>query len=408
MLLAMIVLIVLKILGFVYWQSTSLLDNTLFESTSSRTPRSPVLEIDIISIGSNARPSYLDAQERTFRSHVAIRDFHRITEANDFEAECHSSLQINQIKKIVQFCRRKGSPVLDRHPYLKQMQQRHFVLFQSIKRKSNPAGWMCAQKRPADGFYAVLSSYKDTGKSLPDYLFIMDDDTYVNMKEVVPFLQTTYPAHEAYAVAGCMIRTEFDVTFPYGGYATILSRPAIENFLKPLFCAQYQYNSKNVTKTTADDDDFTSLACWRLSQDPVGEASVFVEGMSVAELMYAYVNRFDYTGIDQWNTTSVGFCMHSDWALGYFINYYHISVHSDTPTVFANVLEDRLRGYNNSLTYWSKRIPPIAQKAERKGCWNEKELCQASSHFCHYMTPDAMDKFHNATRELTPDQFRQL
>jgi hypothetical protein len=318
------------------WESASLLDisSLVTRVTAKVTPpteqstsfRSPV-EIDIISIGSYTRPSYQDAQERTFGSHVAFRDFHRITEANDFEAECHSSLKVDQVEQIVQFCRSK-SPVFRQHPQLKKMKG-NYANFKWLLKKSNPPGWMCAQKRPFDGFYAVLSSYKDTGKSLPDYLFIMDDDTYVNMNEVSPFLQATYPANEAYAVAGCMIRSrmhEHNFTNPFGGWGTILTRPAIENFQKPLFCAQYQYSSKNVTPTTAGDDDFASLACWRLSQDPVGEASVFVEGMSVAELMHAYVKRFDYTGISHWKATSVGFCMHSDWVWGYFVNFYFISV----------------------------------------------------------------------------------
>jgi hypothetical protein len=418
-----ILLMVILLIGFVLyqqdqtsWESASVLERTsllvslakatatlpIEQSTSLRSP----VEIDIISIGSNTRPRYQDAQERTFGSHVAVRDFHRITEANDFEAECHSSLKVKQVKQIVQFCRTKA-PVFGQHPHLKRMKE-HYANFNWLLKKPNPPGWMCAQKRPSDGFYAVLSSYKDTGKSLPDYLFIMDDDTYVNMNEVSPFLQIAYPAHEAYAVAGCMIRSrmfEHNFTIPFGGWGTILSRPAIENFQKPLFCAQNQYNSKNITLTTAGDDDFTSLACWRLSQDPVGEASVFVEGMSVAELMHAYVKRFDYTGVRNWKATSVGFCMHSDWVWGYFVNFYHISVHADTPK-FAHLLEDRLRGYNDSLIYAGKQTAKV--KAQQKECLNKKEECQASSHICHYITPDAMDKLHGTVRELAPDHFRQL
>jgi hypothetical protein len=103
--------------------------------------------------------------------------------------------------------------------------------------------------------------------------------------------------------------------------------------------------------------------------------------------MHAYVKRFDYTGVGNWKTTSVGFCMHSDWVWGYFINFFHISVHSDTPNVFANVLEDRLRGYNDSELYAGKQTPAV--KAKMKVCWNEIGQCQASSPICHYMTPDA-------------------
>lgn len=379
------------------------IEQSAFTSTITNSFRSPV-EIDIISIGSNTRPRYQDAQERTFGSHVAVRDFYRITEANDFEAECHSSLQVKQVQQIVQFCKAR-SPVFNQFPHLKRMKD-HYANFKWLLKKSNPPGWMCAQKRPADGFYAVLSSYKDTGKSLPDYLFIIDDDTYVNMNEVSPFLQTAYPVQEAYAVAGCMIRSriyEHNFTIPFGGWGTILSRPAIENFQKPLFCKPYQYNSKNVTLTTASGDDFTSLACWRLSQDPIGEASVFVEGMSVAELMHAYVKHFFYTEILHWNATSVGFCMHSDWVWGYFVNFYHVAVHSNNPK-FEHLLEDRLRGYNGSLIYAGRQTAKV--KAQQKECVNKEEHCQASSHICHYITPDAMDNLHGAVRELAPNQFR--
>jgi hypothetical protein len=79
------------------------------------------------------------------------------------------------------------------------------------------------------------------------------------------------------------------------------------------------------------------------------------------------------------------------------------SVHTDTPK-FANLLEDRLRGYNDSLIYAGKQTAKI--EAQKKECLNQKEQCQASSHICHYITPDAMDKLHGAARELAPDHFR--
>jgi hypothetical protein len=45
----------------------------------------------------------------------------------------------------------------------------------------NNAGWMCAQKRPVDGLFNVLQNYKDGAMEAPQYLFIIDDDTYINM-----------------------------------------------------------------------------------------------------------------------------------------------------------------------------------------------------------------------------------
>jgi hypothetical protein len=115
------------------------------------------------------------------------------------------------------------------------------------------------------------------------------------------------------------------------------------------------------------------------------------------------VKRFDYTGIRHWKTTSVGFCMHSDWVWGYFVNFYHIAVHANNPK-FEDLLEDRLRGYNGSQMYSGTQNAKV--KAEQKECLNQKEQCQASSHICHYIMPDAMDKLHGAARELAPDHFR--
>jgi hypothetical protein len=125
--------------------------------------------------------------------------------------------------------------------------------------------------------------------------------------------------------------------------------------------------------------------------------------MSVAEILHAYVKRFDYTGIHNWKNTSVGFCMHSDWVWGYFVNFYHIAVHSDHRG-FEDSLEDRLRGYNDSLFYFGEQTAWI--KAQRKECLNLREQCQASSHICHYITPDAMDKLHGTVRELAPGHYR--
>jgi hypothetical protein len=152
---------------------------------------------------------------------------------------------------------------------------------------------MCAQKRPSDGFFATRSSYKEIDTSLADYLAVMDDDTYMNMNNAAPFLQTAYPSHEAHAVAVRMIRSrvsEHNFTMPFGGRGT---RPAIENFQEPLYCQQYQYNHNTTLAPVLSSgdsdgkDDFTNLACWRLSQDSIGEAAVFVERMSVAELILA-------------------------------------------------------------------------------------------------------------------------
>jgi hypothetical protein len=52
---------------------------------------------------------------------------------------------------------------------------------QKVLNPKNNAGWMCAQKRPVDGLFNVLQNYKDRAMDIPLYLFIIDDDTHINM-----------------------------------------------------------------------------------------------------------------------------------------------------------------------------------------------------------------------------------
>jgi hypothetical protein len=374
----------------------------LSTTTSFRSP----IEIDIISIGSKTRPRYQDIQERTFGSHVAVRRFHRINEAHDYDADCHSKLKLNQVQQIVRFCRRKDSELDPYHHYNKM--RTNFANFQWLMKKPNPAGWMCAQKRPADGFYNVLSNYKDNA-SLPDYLMIMDDDTYMDLEKVAPFIQKEYPADTAYAVAGCMIRSrirEHNFTIPFGGWGVIFSRPAIENFQKPLFCEPFRNNTSKAyapppPSVSGADAGFTQLACWRLYQDSIGELPLFSDGMSVAELMHAYVKRYSYTAIADWQNT--GFCMHSDWVWGYFTNFYHIAIHTETPK-FANILEDRMRGYNDSLIYAGRQTAKA--KAQKKECWNSGKDCTSAASICHYVTPEQMESLHKDIRDREPNHYR--
>lgn len=352
-----------------------------------------VLVIDIVSIGSQSRPQYQDAQELTFGSHVTVRNFFRITEADDLETSCHSNLTLDDVVGITRFCRRRSRQIVKKHFHLSSM-RRNYATGRWLEKKKNPVGWMCAQKRPADGFRRVLKMYENT-TTIPDYLFVMDDDTYVNMANVTNFLPGNYPADQALAVAGCMIRSDLvkhNFTIPFGGFGMIFTRPAIENFLRPIHC---QNRSEN------NDDEFLRLACWRLSQNPIGELPLFKEGMNVVDLMQAYVSNQPYQNYKEWN--EVGFCLHSDWLWGYFVNFYHIAVRTVDPT-FRHLLEERLRGYMDSLIYAGGQTSAV--RPERKECDNKADKCTADSHLCHYVTPDQMRNLHDVARQQTPYQFR--
>jgi hypothetical protein len=75
-----------------------------------------------------------------------------------------------------------------------------------LMKKFNPVGWMCAQKRPLDALHSLLQQYQQVKTSLSDYLFIIDDDTWVNIDAIVPFIVKEYPSTGAHAVAVCLAR----------------------------------------------------------------------------------------------------------------------------------------------------------------------------------------------------------
>jgi hypothetical protein len=56
-----------------------------------------------------------------------------------------------------------------------------------LEKKANPSGWMCAQVRPYSGLLKAYKHYKKSQQALPDYLIIIDDDTYYNMELFVSY-----------------------------------------------------------------------------------------------------------------------------------------------------------------------------------------------------------------------------
>jgi hypothetical protein len=244
--------------------------------------------------------------------------------------------------------------------------------------------------------------------SIPTYLVVVDDDTYLNMPNVIQTLSQEYPAWDdaAHVVAGCMVREriqEVNFTFPFGGWSTIFSARAIQNFIRPIYC-----NSSN-NHVLSDfpeeigeehDNEFVTAACLRLSQNLIGEAALFQNGMSAADLMNAYVTHYPYLEIDQWRnrsganaTKGVGYCLHSDWLVGYFVNYYNIASrhHEDNKPDYPHNL---LQGYRGSTMYTGKKTEQV--KSQYKECNHDSnEKCTSSAHICHYVTPDHMRTLHH-------------
>ncbi|KAL7579666.1 hypothetical protein ACA910_021816 [Epithemia clementina (nom. ined.)] len=400
--------------------------------------------IDVLSVGCRLQHELQQAQQDTFGSHPSVRHFYRATEDDDTEQSCVATMNENRVWKLAKVCQQRPKP----YPILDQL-ARHYFSPMTLVEKSNPVGWLCAQKRPFDGFRRMITKYQyaNAMEHLPDYLLVVDDDTWVNLYNVVPFLTQTYPSQSAHVVAGCLMQTKaqvFNFTVAYGGYGFVFSKAALRNMLQPLRCPVLMMND-TVTDTNtsgsepplppSDDDGddysndyFTKLACWRLQQNGIGELPLFRDGMSIADLMHAYVFDQPFEQAKRWN--AAGFCMHSDWAWSYFVNFYHIAqpVASShyvknnnnnnqvddssssplTPTP-PEVLYDRLEGYNHSVVHtWSPNTYR-SQYDNLQQCLNGIDLglhpksgsstdgnahCDETAHFCHRITPSHMRQLH--------------
>lgn len=261
-------------------------------------------KIDMVSIGSTHRPHLQDAQEQTFGTHPFVRQFARFSEVNDTEHDCSAQLTTAQVERVVEHChsreRFQDAPP-DDYSFLRQKVD-DYVGMDFIKKKrapASPAGWLCAQKRPIDALYNVIRSYNESLARFPDYLFIMDDDTWINLPRVARELKRDYSPHRAVAAAGCLLHSRtMNFSYPFGGWSTIFTRKALENFVRPVYCA------------IRAEDRWTGKVCHRLQENQAGERILFREGMSILDLMYKYSFDQPFLEVNQWNMA--GFCMHSE------------------------------------------------------------------------------------------------
>ena len=415
--------------------------------------------IDILSTGSQKLAQLQDAQRQTVGSHRAVRYFYGASEADDTEPNCDKRLKPSRAHRVSYTCRRRN---YDQYPVLAKLAQR-FILGPKLMRKSNPSGWLCAQKRPIDSFMNMVQKYNyttnangiNTTSNLPDYLLVMDDDSWLNLDNVLQVLPVQYPSSEPRIIAGCMIVMDdmIDFTLPHGGFGMLFTKAALERFLQPITCEtlpeslsdekkQNDTASSNTTlqpppisgNTTEHHQqqqvptDFESMACWRLQQNGIGERRVFRNGMSIAQLMHAYATHQPFNDVFEWD--SVGYCLHSDTAWAYFLNYYHIAArpshggHFSSQKITASgaahdegyLLSDRLVGYNHSqMKFWGKnKGNPDLWRQCRNGNDFDPQIptgngnCGVDAHFCHRITAPHMKKLHGWNQQRHAHNYRTV
>lgn len=359
---------------------------------SSRNTKHDGLVVDMMSIGSKTRIHYQETQRTTFASHKSVRFFFNITESDDADPTCSDNFAPEDAYAVSDICHKRH---WRSNQFLMRYLRGPYARKRWLKNKAAPHGWMCAQVRPSHGLRKVIDKYRALqpthgDKALPDYLFIADDDTYVNFEHFEQYM-STFDAAVPRAVAGCIVRSpiwEVNFTIPFGGFGMVFSRGAIQNYMRPVHCSGDAM------------DDFSESACRRIKQDQIGERHLFQDGMSISDLQVAYASWQPYVGYKNWTT---GFCLHSDWMWGFFSNFYNISKHNDEK-VWKDVPHARMDGYNLSEIYAGKNDAHHA--GLKRICNNEKENCHASSHICHYQGPEDMQRLTLETKRAFPANFR--
>jgi len=334
--------------------------------------------VDILSVASINRTGLLEFQRQTLTKHESVRNFFNATEVDDYDPECYKNLTWDKIVAVSTFCRkRRASMNISRELYvLKGL----YARMQWLAKKPNPAGWMCAIQRPYAGLRKAYHHYKATRQELPDFFIIFDDDSYYNM-DVFRENHQDLNSSELNVFAGCLVRQplhQLNFTFAFGGFGVVLSKGTLDYLFTPIICPKIE--TKNQRMPTIANHPNSEAICDQMERDLVKELQYFEQGDSLLDLILKYVNTERYRDVYSWKT---GFCMHSDWVMGYFIQYYNASQHVADP-FFANVPQARIESYKHKV-FHGGQIELIDSEiyAFPKGLCKNEIHCQPGAAICH-------------------------
>jgi len=286
--------------------------------------------IDIIIIGTKNRMENVLAQKETWASHPFRRYFFLATEYDDLDPKCEERhADESNISRAVSFCKSHGLDTSHGNT-LRTAFKNYYARVQWLLKKKNPGGWLCAHRRPSIALAKVAELYSSVGKDiLPDYLFIGDDDTYVNLQHILDALvrqpqylesigisqeHSVFPTQDTPVVwAGCRVRLpaqQVNFTFGFGGFGYFFSKASLERLFQPLYCSSVRASDST--------SEFEKSACERIlnpEDSLIGENKYYKYGMSLMDIWKAM-------------SSAESFCMHADWIFGYFTNFYNISRHT--------------------------------------------------------------------------------
>lgn len=328
--------------------------------------------VDIVSVGSLLRPNKLRTQQETFGRQV--RHFFPITERNDTDATCYTDLTSEQLDYILEFCRNTQD-----ESYISG------TLRKKLFRPKKHTGLLCGTKRALDGlFKVVMQHYENDVGQLPDYLLLIDDDTYLNLNSLVADLQTFHPPHEAHVVSGCHCDhlQRSGVTFSHDGFGTFFSKASLQQLMRPIECRYRQ-------------DRFSELACERLHLNSLGENKYFTNEMSVLELMYSFSSGLPFTQANHW--TDSGYCFQSAHLMAFFIGWYNVLV----PPQVLN--EGQLSSAELRQRHSLEPLKSHNGTVTKKECFNLEEQCTPQSRICAGIGPSQMESLYRELQQGTPN-----
>ena len=322
-----------------------------FTSASlSLSPKLPV--VDVVSIGSISRLDFLMAQVETWASHRSIRHYWGFSELNDFDPECTSAASARDLDNKVDSCRAFHSATGN------DFFSSYYGQTEGGRDRAHNSGWLCAQRRPGRALGWLHYQYAG-GTEPPDYLFVVDDDSYIDVPRLLHLLEWHMEQRQQrpFVLAGCLFQAgeESPLPFdtPYGGFGTILDKHTIIQLSTPIYC------KNNISN---------QITCDKINENSIGEATIFKDGMTLFRLFYLY-------------SSVQNFCYHSDWLLAYVLEHY---VYSDMD---ANDDEESL-----SVTKLSTVMPIQAYPS----CGNITHFggtrpCTMDSITCHNLDPQDME-----------------
>ena len=318
--------------------------------------------IDVLSTGSITLPSLTAAQRSTWASPASVRSFYSVNELNDTDSTCHTYRTPESVYEESGYCRKKNP---------------HYGHKRWLAKKGNPVGWFCAQSRPPQGLGMLARRYRATGEVLPDWLLIVDDDTYFGL-DLLRDALAPYDAGKPWTWYSCLVDNglkantkhlpEAKDTFPFGGFGMALSRGSLERLLLPLKCDQGGVGGWVAASGYEGwRGDFESQACSRMSDGKMKERDLFKDGLALSDLIWEIASQ-------------AHFCMHSDHFTGYFTNSYLLG---------GDVGPSELPGGGGGTILGGNG-------GGRTGaCYNQvKELehvCKVNDLVCHQMTAEMME-----------------